>query len=156
LIFQIPDIGLKVVLEEAVLKNLLLEGRKHLPKEYGGILIGQYDPERTSAFIVKSLQPKVYQNTSYSFERGTTGLKDELIQLYNEKPSLFYLGEWHTHPNGSIVPSVTDENTLIKLSRSPQINIKNPLMMIIGLDEQKSSIGLYVHYNNKIYKYECE
>ena len=154
--FYLPDIGLKVVLENTIIQSLLSAGRKHLPKEYGGILIGRYDEERTTAYIVKSLEPKAFQNSTHSFVRKTQGLRGHLIDLYNQKPSLFYLGEWHTHPGGVPQPSVTDVQTLIQLAKSHEVKIKNPLMMIIGLTTRSSSIGLFVHYQNKIHKYELE
>jgi len=152
--FKLANTDLQVKFQKAVVSQMLNKGKSHYPNEFGGILIGRYDEIRKVAYIHYIVNPKHFKASPAFFQRETKGLEQKLIDLHKQTPSLYYLGEWHTHPNGSTSPSTTDINTLITLSKSEQVSIDNPLMLIIGLSPSKINFGLYIYLDQKIQKYE--
>ena len=91
-----------------------------------------------------------------SMSRGKAGLKKKLIDYYNSNPSLFYVGEWHTHNSNSIAPSSVDIIAMQTIEEYPNLGIISPLLLIIGRDGDEYSIGFYIQYKKKLYKYEYE
>ena len=65
-----------------------------------------------------------------------------------------YVGEWHTHPDNEPTPSTTDIRALEEIANHHKVKIKNPILLIMGIDKTKKELGFYVHFKNKIYKYE--
>jgi integrative and conjugative element protein (TIGR02256 family) len=150
------DISLTIEADDKLLERLVRVGRNRYPKEFGGILIGYYSNDQKTVNIKKTLLPKKYQSTKYSFERGNDGLKSELEKLYHQTPALLYVGEWHTHPDNPAIPSVIDIAALQQISDDDNVLISNPILLIIGIDQQRAELCFYVYFKNKIYKYGKE
>lgn len=105
---------------------------RHYPKEFGGILIGHYSEDMKICYVVDTIIPKKYKSAKYSFERGKEGLEKELKTFYEGKPRLIYVGEWHTHPDMMPEPSETDKQALKEISNHNEVNIANPLLLILS------------------------
>jgi integrative and conjugative element protein (TIGR02256 family) len=154
LILKNEEIDLFIDIPDKLLKKLRMEGLKHYPNEFGGIFIGNYSDDKKTALIKETLLPKKYKSNKYSFERGSEGLKEKLTHYYNQPNQLVYLGEWHTHPNGAINPSITDINAFKEIVKDEDVYIFSPIMLIVGLTTKKMELGFYVYFKNKLYKYE--
>lgn len=48
-----------------------------------------------------------------------------------------YLGDWHSHPDSSPLPSKKDRKTAKKISRHREARAQQPLMLIVGRDEDR-------------------
>lgn len=73
--------------------------------------------------------------------------------LYNE--GLIYLGEWHSHPNGSSSYSMTDRKALTNIAESETVNISNPIMLIVGFNKSRIiEIKAYYYKDFDIIEYE--
>lgn len=152
--FSNHHIKLHLEIQKALLDELYQHGLSHYPKEYGGLLIGRYTDDRLTAVIEKTILPKRYKASRYYFERGSEGLKEELETLYQQEPKLFYIGEWHTHPDGPIDPSGRDKATMAQLVQDENVFINNPILLILALKKSGYQVGLYVQHNGRLHAYE--
>ena len=144
------DIGLNLAVDDALLEQLYNIGLKHYPKEFGGLLIGNYSEDMKTCVITGTLLPKKYKSSRYYFERGREGLLEKLEALYNAEPRSIYIGEWHTHPDGPASPSDTDEEAMQTISEHDEVTITNPLLLILAITPEGYTFGFYVNFKNKL------
>ncbi len=154
MILEVEKIGLSLEIEDKLLNDLFEEGKQHYPNEFGGFLIGYYSSDHKHLRITDSILPVKYKSSQYNFERSTEGIEEQLRKLYDEAPSQFYVGEWHTHPNNSAIPSSTDISAIYTIVNMPNSCIKNPVLLIIGYNKTQVDFGFYVFFNKKLYRYE--
>lgn len=147
------DTGLSILIDDELLDRLKEAGRKHYPKEFGGLLIGNYSDDKKTVQIKHTILPRKYKSSRYSFKRGNEGLRSILEHYYSQKPSAYYVGEWHTHPDNRPVPSSTDLRTLQEIVDDENVLITNPILLIIG-NGSCEELGFYVFFDRLIYKHE--
>lgn len=148
------DTGLSLFVKQELLDRLYQFGMEHYPKEYGGLLIGRYSEDKSMALIENTVLPKRYTSSKLYFERETDGLKEILHDFYNQKPSLIYLGEWHTHPDGRVDPSPTDCFAMKKIVADSNVVIKNPLLLILGVNKESFQYSFYVQTDQSLKQYQ--
>jgi proteasome lid subunit RPN8/RPN11 len=148
------DTGLQIQIQKELLDELYGYGLSYYPKEYGGILVGRYEEDCSIAFIEETLLPKKYTSSRYYFDRGSEGLKHQLEVYYRKKPKLFYVGEWHTHPDGPATPSLLDKSTMLELAKHETVYINNPILLILGITPPSYETGFYVQLKNNLTTYE--
>lgn len=106
----------EIRMDAQFIKTLFLLRKKKLsqspPVETGGVLLGSIDMERKIIYIVDTIPaPSDSIERPLYFERGTTGLRDKVIEA-GEKTlwNLEYIGEWHSHPGRGTRPSDDDKD----------------------------------------------
>lgn len=102
------------------------------PLETGGVLLGRSLEDGTriiSAVINAGHNSKA---TSATFEPDYEWQQKALNQAFTENPDLEYLGDWHSHPGGRVLPSSTDVQLLTTIRAEPLAQCPNPLMLICG------------------------
>ena len=105
---------------------------RNLKVETGGILVGHYDEDLRTALLTEALGPPKDSIAGPTwFERGTYGVNKYLAKVERERGD-HYLGEWHFHPSGSLLPSNTDITYMTRISSSPDYNCSEPLLIIAG------------------------
>lgn len=129
-------------------------GLHHYPFEFGGILVGVYSKDLKSCTITEVIPALKFQNSPTLFERGTDGIIESLTKLYIQNPAARYVGEWHTHPNGVPHPSAIDIKTMHTIAEDVNVKITSPMLIILGLDKNNYSVGIYIHIHKKLFKYE--
>jgi len=152
--YRIKELGLTLDIDDDLISNLVDIGKKHYPNEFGGFLIGYYSESQNHLRITDTIFPNKYKGTPYMFEREAIGIESKLKQFYTEDPKKYYVGEWHTHPNNLAIPSAVDIKAVKSIADDPEVSIKNPALLIIGYTNNKIELGFYVHFKNKIYRYE--
>ncbi|WP_286766684.1 MULTISPECIES: Mov34/MPN/PAD-1 family protein [Sphingobacterium] len=148
------ETGLRISIEQSLIDMLVLYGRNQYPKEFGGVLVGYYSDDKRTVNIIDSILPIDFKSTKTSFERGVEGLKEAFEEYYRQDPSLVYIGEWHTHPDNSPIPSVTDISAINTIINSKHTFITNPVLLIIGYSKSSVTFGFYVWFENKLFRYE--
>lgn len=129
--------------------SLLRERLSHLrqeklPKETGGVLIGAYDMHRKSIYIVYAVpSPADSEECPTAYVRGTGGLKRSVEKMSTATADmLHYVGEWHSHPDGSrLAPSRDDRKVLHWLGDISEGDGRPLVMAIVG-DEGRVSFHL--------------
>ncbi|WP_286752162.1 MULTISPECIES: Mov34/MPN/PAD-1 family protein [Sphingobacterium] len=146
--------GLSLEISESLIVELSEIGQKHFPHEFGGFLLGRYSSDFKTLFVVEYLLPIRYKGQPYSFERSTDGLIETFNQLFSER-NIYYVGEWHTHPNGSAQFSSTDLNAMIEAANCTTVSITNPVLLILSLSKLKlNDFEIYLLKNNTLINYE--
>lgn len=143
-----PDNHLKLVISDKLLNSLEKRGIKHFPNECGGFLIGNYSEDFKTLFISNYVFPNKYTGTPFLFKRSVDGLKEFFTQLFIDKKQ-YYIGEWHTHPNGSTMYSETDLNAMIEIEQCQTVQIYNPILLILSVNQNQIIDFTFYFYNNK-------
>lgn len=114
----------KLYIDDGVLQRLREFRQHNLPSETGGVLLGYYDFNVQMIVIADCLPaPEDSKGTSVMFERGIQGLRETIDEVSERTAGIVrYLGEWHSHPEGST--SSPSHDDLIQLSE-----------LAIGMDE---------------------
>lgn len=74
--------------------------------ETGGILVGHYTSDKSTAVVTEALPPPKDSMRGRSwFHRGISGLRGLLVKCWNNQVRTYYIGEWHYHPVSILEPS---------------------------------------------------
>ncbi|MEJ5102385.1 Mov34/MPN/PAD-1 family protein [Chryseobacterium sp. MYb328] len=152
--YLLKEKNLTIQIQDNIIEEMLLSARKYYPNEFGGLLIGFYNNENRDLVITDILAPKSFKVSPVFFERETKDLHKELKLFYDSNPSKYYVGEWHSHPNGGTNPSGTDIKAMKLISESEEVSINKPVLCIIGYTKHDFQLQFHLIINNKIYTYE--
>ena len=115
------------------------------------MLAGRYSADRHTVYIEKVVVPVEKLTGRTTFMRKTNGLEKVWEQLSQE--GLRYVGEWHSHPNGSTQYSGSDLAAIIDIEK--EVAIENPILMIVGVRGCRlSALTFYCYKNNKLLEYK--
>jgi len=142
--------NLAIQIESSLLERMYEHGLAYYPDEIGGLLVGYYSEDSRTAVIIDIILPDKFVSTHYSFDRGSEGLEPILREYYKRTPPLFYLGEWHTHPDGPVWPSRTDVKAMDSVSLHELVYIDNPILLIIVVNREACQPGFFIRYNEKL------
>ena len=154
MILKIEKIELSIEIEDDLLNSLIKMGKEHYPNEFGGFLVGHYTNNNKHLHIIDTILPQSFKSSKCSFERSSKGIEEKLKNYFKENPKKFYVGEWHTHPDNSPIPSSIDISAINIIVNNPNSCLSNPVLLIIGYTKTKVDFGFYVWFENKLYKYE--
>jgi len=141
-------------------KNLITKIESNLikqyPNEFGGVFIGIRSKMFHNMIIQDIIFPERYKNGSTEFIRYPKSVNNKLEFFYKESNGTTdYIGEFHSHPNGSLTPSQTDLNAMSDISNNSSINIQYPLLMIGQISKHEmSKLAFYIYNKNKLSIYE--
>lgn len=145
---------LELIIEDGLLDRLEKLGVKYYPNEFGGFLIGYYANDFKTVFVTDFLLPKKHKSSSISFERSIEGLEKKFKKIFDQDKH-YFIGEWHTHPDGSSKHSQTDLEALIKTVECETVKIKNPILLIISINKsQMIDYSFYFYDEKKLIIYE--
>lgn len=143
--------GLYIVMDAAVFQQLAIQAESEFPNENGGMLAGQYSDDRKTVYIKQLVTPAAKKTDCTSFVREATGMDDVWNVLTKE--GLQYVGEWHSHPNGSTQYSPTDYEAMAEIEH--EVKISNPLLLIVGVKRDGVfSETFYCYNNNQLLPFE--
>ena len=135
----------------SVFNQIRLQAEGEYPNENGGMLAGRYSADRHTVYIEKVVVPMEKLTGRTTFMRNTKGLEKVWNQL--AKDGLRYVGEWHSHPNGSTQYSGTDLAAMIDIEK--EVAIENPILLIVGVRSSGlSAHTFYCYKNNKLLEYK--
>lgn len=135
----------------SVFNQIQLQAEGEYPNENGGMLAGRYSADRHTVYIERVVVPMEKLTGRTTFMRNTKGLEKVWNQLAKE--GLRYVGEWHSHPNGSTQYSSTDLAAMIDIEK--EVAIENPILLIVGVRSSGlSSHTFYCYKNNKLLEYK--
>jgi len=138
----------KLTIKENLLNEIIEEGKKHFPNEFGGFLLGYYSSEYKMLHVCEYILPKKYTGLPTIFQRSTDEVTEEFKDAFNRR-QLYYVGEWHTHPDGPTSYSNTDLKSMIEIAECETVKIKNPILLIIGISQNRLVDYTFYFYNNK-------
>ena len=140
-----------VLLPRYLLEAIFNIVSQHYPLEFGGIFTG-YKSDNLW-FIVDFEIPKKFQSSESKFTREPDDLNIYLKEVYQSSlGKIEYLGEWHSHPNGTTKYSSKDLLSIEEIAYESETKNKNPLLLIVGLSEIKHTSTFYQFNGNKLIK----
>jgi integrative and conjugative element protein (TIGR02256 family) len=126
--------GPKVWIAFQVWDAIVAESNRAFPLETGGLLMGYSEPASARTVIRESVGPG-----PRAVHRRTRFLPDhryherEVARIYADSGRIIsYLGDWHSHPRGTLALSVTDRRTLGRIARTPTARAPRPIMMVLA------------------------
>ena len=149
--YYLASDDLYIEIQASVFNHIQLQAEAEYPNENGGMLAGRYSVDRHTVYIEKAVVPVEKLTGRTMFKRNANGLKKVWEQL--DKDGLRYVGEWHSHPNGSTQYSSTDLASMVDIEK--EVTIANPLLLIVGVRNYGiSTHTFYCYRNNKLLKYK--
>lgn len=149
--YYLPSDDLYIEIKASVFNQIKLQAEGEYPNENGGMLAGRYSADRHTVYIEKVVVPVEKLIGRTTFMRNTNGLEKIWKQLAKE--GLRYVGEWHSHPNGSTQYSGTDLSAMIDIEK--EIAIENPILLIAGVRNcGLSAHTFYCYKDNKLFEYK--
>jgi hypothetical protein len=134
----------RLVLDGTLLEKLAALRIAKLPNETGGVLIGHYDLDRQSVYVVDTIpSPPDSAEWPTLYIRGSEGLLPQ-IQAVGDRTAgqLEYVGEWHSHPNGcTTLPSNDDLLVFSWLTQHMSVAGLPALMAIVGEEGSSWYLG---------------
>lgn len=147
--------GLSILLPSKIFNEISNNISKNYPNECGGIFVGKIDLQKQCAIIEHMKMPNEIKSTPVFFKRLAAFLNNWLNDVFiSSKGELFYLGEWHSHPNGFPIPSSTDLKTLRKIAKSKTLRIETPLLLIVGYDNKSYNERFFIYTHDKLIPYD--
>lgn len=141
--FRSPDGRYGLHLLSSPAQQILSLGQEAAPSETGGILVGRYVDSNHVAEVSKAIGPPPDSaGGRFWFERGKSGLANRLDVLWDD--GLYYLGEWHTHPDMLPRPSITDRFHMRRIQRSASYNCAVPALVIAGRSIARKDMSAFV------------
>ena len=125
----------RVVTDEVLLDRVATCRKARLPNETGGVLLGSVDAQRRIVYAVAALpSPTDSEEWPTSYIRGTQGLAQQLEYIRKvTDDQIEYIGEWHSHPDGSgVSPSDDDGKALSYLSELRAADGRPAVFLIVG------------------------
>lgn len=142
-----------VIISASCVESMLTTARNAYPKEIGTSLIGFYSDDGFDAFICELAPlPPDSKGLRGLFIRGVKGMSAFFKRLRNQYDGKrYYVGEWHSHPNGLPYPSESlDSCTMSAISLDKRTNCPECILLIVGGDVFNSpQLGVYVYSRTK-------
>lgn len=132
LVFEDAAQTFRVVLSDEVVKHMFRLCDANRAQETGGILIGSYSHDYTTAEIIEATSPPADSKFGRDwFHRGTDGLEELLVARWNSQPRTHYVGEWHFHTANVPWPSPQDKRQMKEVARDRRYDCAQPLLVIV-------------------------
>jgi integrative and conjugative element protein (TIGR02256 family) len=130
-----------LIVDEWMLSHLAELRSGRLPNETGGVLLGSYDFERKTVYVVETIHsPPDSVEWPELYIRGSEGLAEQVTAAaLRSSNQLEYIGEWHSHPDScSIDPSAEDMKVFSWMTDRMTAAGLPALMAIIGQHRSSS------------------
>ena len=122
--------------------------QEHYPNEVGTSLVGSYSDDGFEASVLE-LAPlsSDSKGSRTSFYRGVAGLRNFFTKLRKIfSGGRYYVGEWHSHPDGKPIPSGTDNRNQLEIAKDTKTDCSECILIIIGgTDSNFDKIGVFVY-----------
>lgn len=144
-----PQFEERIVLSSAVLNRLHRHRQLHFwSREAGGQLFGAVSGATVE--IVKCSGPYLGDHrTRYSYR--SDAIRAQSVISREAKAGLYYVGEWHTHPEPIPTASTMDVDAFIKTNRLSSARFEPLILLIQGTQVDGGGSTVYsVHSGNLV------
>lgn len=121
-----------VRISNVLLRKICEEANRKYPCETGGILMGYYEPsgECTVTEIIGPGPRAKHRRTG--FEPDYDFQEKQVAAVYGKSMRQYtYIGDWHTHPDGTGTLSKADRTTMKEISHCPKARCTTPIMLLL-------------------------
>lgn len=135
---QIVQSMSKLWMPKAAFEKMKQLANEKFPYETGGMLLG-YSADNGEVVVQNLIGAGLAaKHGAHNFEPDPIYQQTLLEQyFFNSGGQTTYLGDWHTHPNGTTRLSSTDKRTLANIACTPASKNANPVMSVLAGDEMR-------------------
>ena len=105
-------------------------------RETGGILLGYEENDLGAMLVMEAGNPGPNAERRPDFFRRDLTHAQRLADEALANSGSRWIGEWHTHPGGTLAPSRTDLRTYRSFLRDPELGFSSFLAVIVGPGEE--------------------
>ena len=128
--------NLQLCFKRQIIEQMAKIAIHHYPNEYGGFLLGCYSDDFTRLHIKDFLLVDKYTSSSVKFRRELNSKIHNFENIFQET-GLYYIGEWHSHPNASAWYSLTDLQAMNDIVSCDTVQLYNPVLLILSISSNK-------------------
>ncbi|MGN6880456.1 Mov34/MPN/PAD-1 family protein [Neisseria sp. P0020.S005] len=128
--------NLQLCFKRQIIEQMAKIAIHHYPNEYGGFLLGCYSDDFTRLHIKDFLLVDKYTSSSVKFRRELNSKIHNFENIFQET-ELYYIGEWHSHPNASAWYSLTDLQAMNDIVSCDTVQLYNPVLLILSISSNK-------------------
>lgn len=141
--------GFYLEIHNSLIKGIQNEMRRVGAFETGGLIIGEYSTDNSTAIVEKIIYPPenhFYEPCNFELDpKYSNKIIDE-----EWKQGRRWLGNWHSHPNNSANPSRIDDNVMFDYANSEKANLPEAISLIIGgNDVMGFELSLYLYIKDE-------
>lgn len=145
------NITLKIC--QDVLDEMYRQALASFPNETGGMLAGYISDDSHEAVVECLVMPSKTESSRVYFLRETEGMEQTWKEL--AESGLTYLGEWHSHPNGTTKYSNIDYQAMVGVVTDTNVSLETPLLFIVSLDRNSiTDVQPYLYDKGVLLKFE--
>ena len=131
--YMSSDGRFSMVIGHGLLNSIHRLCHESAPLETGGIIIGSYNEDGSTAWVTRIEGPPPDSKRERNrFYRGSRGLQRLLESLWQQGEH--YLGEWHFHPAGHPKPSPHDIMQMKAIAEEREARCPQPILIVAGAD----------------------
>lgn len=139
------ELGLRLVMADGIIDRMVADRAAAGRKETGGILVGRYLEDRSSAVIEDIRGTRKSRGWFARFRRGVGSLQNYLDNQWDGHRR-YYIGEWHSHPAGPPSPSTQDDRQMHTIAADEEYRCPEPILVIVA---DGPSIGACLYTANE-------
>lgn len=136
-----------VILKGPFLEESSRLARERYPNEVGTALVGSYSADGWQARVhdLAPLTPDSCGGMAW-FRRGMRGLRSFFRRLFRESRGLsYYVGEWHSHPDGEPIPSRTDDRNMMDIASDADAHCPECLLVLLSVRASAVETAVFVY-----------
>lgn len=104
---------------EDLLKKIRIKAKVSVSKEIGGYLMGCVDEKHQVVYVLDQFTPSDSKRFKSKLSLGVKGWMEYFDKIQNKTSKMLtYLGDWHSHPVGSLSRSETDIATNLEIKEA--------------------------------------
>jgi integrative and conjugative element protein (TIGR02256 family) len=136
-----------VVLAGEFVQAVIEMAGAHYPREIGTPLVGTYSDDGWQA-TVERVAPVSDDSTAGRswLKRGVYGLGSFFSDLFVASHGrTHYVGEWHSHPDGTEIPSAIDDRSMFEIVADPEARCAECVLVLVAYDRGRARFGVFVY-----------
>lgn len=130
--------------ERTALQHTINEAATRWPLETGGMLLG-WRASTDEVVVTTVIGPGANaEHNLTSFRPDAAWQQEQIEKVYSRtERRVTYLGDWHSHPGGSLTLSPRDVKTLRRIARHPEARAAAPVMVVLAGGSADWHVGPY-------------
>ncbi len=139
----------RVWIARPVLTDIFARAKDKAPLETGGMLLGYEGVDPCELVVTQTIEagPNAVEQKE-AFAPNGPWQREELAAVYASSGRITtYLGDWHSHPAGTALPSPKDLRTAKRVARSRAARASRPLTIILMCDDEKGWLAAAYRYS---------
>jgi integrative and conjugative element protein (TIGR02256 family) len=134
-----------VWIANAAIDNLVIEATEKSPSETGGVLLGYQVDNGTATVVTAIVGPgPMAQHSRTAYVPDHDYQEKEIARIYAaSERCTTYVGDWHSHPGGSLYLSRTDVRTLRTIARHKNARLSSPVMIVAAFGTPEWNVAVW-------------